>query len=310
VKPKAQPRLLDIGKAEVLRHGTRVVIFALGALVPMALEAAERMAKLTGNDADIAGFETMRKEIADNYNRVFWKGDEYRSPGYTGRTDERGHALAVVFGLAKPAQWPAIKAVMAREFHASPYLEKYVMESLFQMNDPEAALARMKNRYRKMVDSDLSTLWEGWGIGGKGFGGGSYNHGWCGGPLTLMTEYVAGIAPTSPAFATYRVRPQMGSLRNVHATVPTLKGLIDLQILNAPGQFKLTLTSPAGTRATVAIPCSAGASDKDVLVNGQPFSPSTGIKFLQRNGGFLDFEVTPGRWEFAIKREFTSGERK
>jgi 1-deoxy-D-xylulose-5-phosphate synthase len=43
VKPKAQPRLLDIGKAEVLRHGTRVVIFALGALVPMALEAAERL---------------------------------------------------------------------------------------------------------------------------------------------------------------------------------------------------------------------------------------------------------------------------
>jgi len=40
---KPEPKLLEIGKAEVLRHGKRVVLFALGAMVPMALEAADQL---------------------------------------------------------------------------------------------------------------------------------------------------------------------------------------------------------------------------------------------------------------------------
>jgi len=48
-------------------------------------------------------------------------------------------------------------------------MEKYVLESLFQMNDADAAIARMKTRYQKMVDSQYTTLWEAWGIGAEGF---------------------------------------------------------------------------------------------------------------------------------------------
>lgn len=40
-KPKAQPRILEIGKSEVLRHGKRVAIIALGNMVELALEAAD-----------------------------------------------------------------------------------------------------------------------------------------------------------------------------------------------------------------------------------------------------------------------------
>jgi hypothetical protein len=89
-------------------------------------------------------------------------------------------------------------------FNSSPYMEKYVMESLFKMNDTDAALNRMKHRYQKMVESPLSTLWEGWGIGKEGYGGGSYNHGWSGGPLTLLMEYVCGILPLEPGFSKFQ----------------------------------------------------------------------------------------------------------
>lgn len=41
--PKASPRLLEIGKAEVLRHGKRAAIFALGNMVTLALEAANQL---------------------------------------------------------------------------------------------------------------------------------------------------------------------------------------------------------------------------------------------------------------------------
>ena len=39
--PKAAPRLLEIGKAEVLRHGADVALFGLGNFAPVALEVAE-----------------------------------------------------------------------------------------------------------------------------------------------------------------------------------------------------------------------------------------------------------------------------
>ena len=39
------------------------------------------------------------KNIRDNFDRVFWKGVEYRSSDYKGKTDDRANALAVVAGL-------------------------------------------------------------------------------------------------------------------------------------------------------------------------------------------------------------------
>lgn len=43
VIPKAQPKLLEIGKAEVLRHGKQAAIFALGNMVELAEEAAKEL---------------------------------------------------------------------------------------------------------------------------------------------------------------------------------------------------------------------------------------------------------------------------
>ena len=91
-------------------------------------------------------------------------------------------------------------------------MEKYVLEALFQMNEPAFALERMKQRYAKMMDyPEYTTLFEGWGIGPDGFGGGTINHAWSGGPLTLLSQKVCGIEPTSPGFRSFKVCPQMGT---------------------------------------------------------------------------------------------------
>ncbi|MFZ9920819.1 MAG: 1-deoxy-D-xylulose-5-phosphate synthase, partial [Terrimicrobiaceae bacterium] len=46
VVPSKKPKLLEIGKSEVLRHGTRAAIFALGNMCELALPAAEELEKL------------------------------------------------------------------------------------------------------------------------------------------------------------------------------------------------------------------------------------------------------------------------
>lgn len=272
------------------------------ALLYQALATAIQMARLTGHEADIRGYETKRASIAANYNRVLWRGTEYRSPGYTGKTDDRGHGLAALYGLATPDQWPALKKVFTTSFEASPYMEKYLLEALFRMGDTDAALARLKTRYQKMVESELTTLWEGWGIGTEGYGGGSYNHGWAGGPLTLLGEYVAGIAPTTPGFATYQVKPQLGSLRRVSAGLDTVKGRIAVAIERDNDSFRLRLESPPSTLATVALPLAATVTCNGGLV--WPIAdakPVAGLVFAGADATHARFTVSPGAWEFSSR---------
>ncbi len=52
VQPKDQPKLLEIGKAEVLRHGKQVALFGLGNMCEVALETA-RLLEAHGIDAAV-----------------------------------------------------------------------------------------------------------------------------------------------------------------------------------------------------------------------------------------------------------------
>ncbi|HYD85143.1 MAG TPA: hypothetical protein VEA63_13855, partial [Opitutus sp.] len=174
----------------------------------LALQGQRHMAVALGHAGDLPWIDARLAAIEAAFNRTFWNGREYRSPDHKGLTDDRANALAVVAGLALREQYPALLDVFRQHEHASPYMEKYVLEALCLMDQPSFAQDRIKRRYAKMVEHDYSTLWEGWGIGAEGYGGGTINHAWSGGPLTIMSQYFAGIAPTSPAFATYHVLPQ------------------------------------------------------------------------------------------------------
>jgi hypothetical protein len=267
----------------------------------LALESAVKMAKLAGQDGDIAEWETRMKAIEKNFNARFWNGTEYRSPGYKGDTDDRANAMAVVAGLVRTEQFPALRRVLALHHNASPYMEKYVLESLFLISSPEQALERMKTRWRKQIASPLTTLWEGWGLGAEGFGGGTYNHAWSGGALTLLSQYAAGIAPLEPGYAVYQVCPQMGSLRKIQSTVDTVKGTIRLSLDQTTAEFKLKLESPLETRVRIGLPQSAASRVTVLRINGKScdFRHSElpqGVKFLREDDDRVWVEAEPGTW--------------
>ncbi|WP_164849986.1 alpha-L-rhamnosidase-related protein [Mucilaginibacter limnophilus] len=270
------------------------------ALLYQALGTAVDMAKIVGDQVAISKYQNMMKSIDDNYDRVFWTGTSYRSEGFKGLTDDRGHAWAVISGLAKQQYYPAIKKVFETSFNSSPYMEKYVMESLFKMNYPDAALTRMKQRYQKMVESPLTTLWEGWGVGKEGYGGGSYNHGWSGGPLTLLMEYVCGISPLEPGFVKFQVSPQPGHLVNASASFESVKGTIRSSFERSSEGIQVKVTVPASSNAVVLMPSQAV---KRIKINGT---------LAWENGNYLNghkkpsevvesrigFEVAAGEWKF------------
>ena len=230
----------------------------------LALKGELELAKTFGKTADAQAIQQMMKKMEDNFDKRFWTDSAYRSPEYSGETDDRGNALAVVSGLASKDKYPVLTKLLTSEYHASPYMEKYVLEALFCMDATDEALDRIRKRYKTMVEyPGLTTLPENWidetitlkpGEPMINAFWGTYNHGWSGGPLTLLSQKVCGIEPSSPGFKTFRVKPQMGSLKQAACHVSSVSGEIAVSIQRKGRKLQIDVTVPEGTSADIVFP--------------------------------------------------------
>lgn len=287
-------------------HKDMPVLF--NAWYALALRGQRAMAAELGDEGRVQEAERRLATLAESFERNFWTGSAYRSAEHPQRTDDRANALAVIAGLVDVEQYPAISSVLRRQHHASPYMEKYVLQALLRMGYTDAALTRMKLRFGPMVASEHSTLWEQWEWSPEGKS--SYNHAWSGGPMILLDEYVAGIAPLEPGYATYRVRPQLGRLVAVRAEVPSVKGLIRVRVDRDRTHYRLRLESPANTIAIVHVPVDAvedlgriRANGVLVWAPGGEVASVEGLEYLGRSGGHHRFAAAPGVWRLEAVRE-------
>jgi alpha-L-rhamnosidase len=234
----------------------------------MALESSYHMASHLGLREEAENYRRQMQRIKLAFQKQFWKGNRFASEGYPFFADDRGNGLAVCAGLVSGEQWRMLKPLLDTTFHAGPYLEKYVLESYFVMNDAAGGLKRMKKRYENMVNHPaITTLWEGWEIGSATFGGGTYNHGWTGGPLSLLSGYAAGIRPTRLGYQSYEIKPQRGGLTELSAHTLTAKGYASVQLIASLKRMEMIVeTLPAS--GVIALP-KMGRKYRRITVNGK-----------------------------------------
>lgn len=259
----------------------------------MALEACYNMAVFLKHSDEAKLYRKKMQVIKENFQKYFWKGNRFVSDGYPHYADDRGNGLAVCAGLVSKEQWKKMKPVLDTIFHAGPYLEKYILESYFIMNDAASGLERMKKRYDKMVKSSLTTLWEGWGIGHEGFGGGSYNHGWSGGPLSIMSKFVAGISPTLIGYKSYSIIPQLSGLKQVSAGCLTARGFLSNSIIVEDDNVKMTVRT-IDANGIIALP-KIKNSYKKITVNNK--KNHTGFKKIREDSDYIYYSCnSKGHW--------------
>jgi hypothetical protein len=221
----------------------------------LALKAEREFALQLNRTKDAEDIRLMMSRIENSFDPKFWTGTAYRSPGYQGETDDRAQAMAVVSGLASKDKYPALAKVLKTEYHASPYMEKYVLETLCQMGEVTFAIERMKKRYENMMNyTEYTTLFEGWGIGDEGFGGGTTNHAWSGGPLTILSQKVCGVEPLTPGFRTFSVTPRLGALTDVSTTIASVAGEIKVTINRKGKTLTVNVIVPTDTTCKVVFP--------------------------------------------------------
>ncbi len=251
--------------------------YALSCICEMAKELGKNCDSLTAKMAEIkTGYQSL------------WTGKGYKS-GKLLAPDDRANALAVISGLADEDKYGAITAVLTSVENSSPYMEYYVLEALCRMGRYDEARSRMLKRYGPMIKEDYSTLWEGWTKAS-----GTMNHAWSGGPLVIMSKYFAGVRPTEPGYSEYIIKPEINGLGEVKCVVPSVKGYIGVTETETDGGFTLEASLPAGSRALVYLPYSAGQS---VILNGGVIYQSSGasdtdeVSFVEISDGFAVFSV-------------------
>ena len=267
----------------------------LNAWYALALDEGIFLAERLGDQDGLKEFKTRRERLDANFNKVFWTGSEYRDPSYKGRTDDRSNAMAIVAGFVAPSQYGAMLDVFKNEENASPYMEKYVLQALFMIGEGDYALERLKKRFTKMVDCpDYTTLWEGWGIGSEGYGGGTINHAWSGGGLTCLAQYAIGLVPVAPAFKEFVVQPQLGSLTSVSSSTQTSSGLISVALKKSDEFFEAEISAPENVRGWLAVPegyvVPTAAAAKDVPTYKAVASPVSGYVELKAGVNKLSFK--------------------
>jgi len=274
----------------------------------LALKGAANMAETLNLQKDAAEYKLQMERLKTVYNSVFWNGTAYRHPSYKDKTDDRCQAIAVLAGIAEKDKYPALFEVFKKEEHASPFMEKFVLEALFKMGYVDYAIERMKKRFGKMVNNpDYATLFEGWGIGAEGFGGGTTNHAWSGGALTILSKYLCGIEPIEPGFKKFQIIPNPGTVEQASATIQSVKGVIKSSFVNSETIFSLAVTIPNGTEAIIGIPANKVSQIKldnktiwkyDGEVNSKEILNYYGIV----NGHTL-FRITEGDYFFEATRK-------
>lgn len=192
--------------------------------------------------------------------------------GYASGTtyDDRANAMAVVTGLADEDMLPAIKNVLATVKGASPYMEKYVLEALCMMGEYDACVTRMLDRYMPMITDVDSTLWESWSKDPKD---GTMNHGWSGGPLTVLSRYFGGVVPTSAGYKTYDVTLN-GTLDALDISVDTAVGTVAYTLTASDGVYTVALDIPQSGECTLRIPSDMGST---VTITGGQYDGADGV---------------------------------
>ncbi len=268
----------------------------------LALKGMQNSAQALGKTSDAMQYLTEMKAFKKAFNQKYWNGVSYRDLKYKGKTDDRVQALAVVAGLADKEKYSAIISVLKQEEHASPYMEKYVMEALFMMDQPEFALERQKKRFSKMVNNKtFTTLWEGWNFNDPKYGGGTINHSWSGGGLVLLSQYLCGISPLKPGYQQFQIKPQIGNMEYASATIPTVIGNIETSFVNKKRKLKLSALVPNASSAIIVLP----KEYNKVMINGKTvfedgnYTTEAG----EESKNYLKFKVTEGKWNIkAIKK--------
>lgn len=200
---------------------------------------------------------------------------------YSSRLQE--NAMAVISKVATPIQRHAIAESIFRPDSAawsqvvSPYYGNYVLSAMGDCGQTPLALDWIRRNWGGMIAEGATSFYEGYDPSwdkhnfhahlqaddGTGYFV-SLCHGWSTGPTNFLTERVLGVKSTGAGFETCSIEPVLAGLSWAAGVVPTPRGGISVRIERSGDNYRLQVSIPRLTKASVKVP------GRLISVDGKP----------------------------------------
>lgn len=264
---------------------------------------AQRMsqiAKLLGKDNDAQRYEQLASDIRDAWRKKYRNDDGTYATG-----SQCSNSIALVMGLAEERDRDAALEALVRDVRergdamtAGDVGFRYLLQALAQ-NGRSDVIYDMINQterpgYGYQLEQGATSLTEAWDANHHA----SHNHFMLGHIMEWFYKDLVGIAsdPAGPGYQRIIIRPNpVGDLEWAEATHDSIRGPIKVRWDRADDQFKLKVTIPANTTATVYVP---GDSSVNVTEGGQSAGESGGVEHLRDEAGRAVYAIASGSYEF------------
>lgn len=270
-----------------------------------------KAAKVLGKTAEFEKYNTLYKEIANAFEKQFFKNGKVKEITET----QTSYLLALAFGLlseenkenAKKHLLETIKGAdnhLRTGFLGTPLLS----EVLDQTGEIDLMYKLLFNEtypsWFYSINQGATTIWERWNSYNKkdGFNPmsmNSLNHYAYGAIGEWMYERVAGIAPLEAGYKVIRIAPQPKKpLTSAQASVNTPYGKTTSSWVIKGDEFQLNVVIPPNTTAKVIIPAN---TSKELLIDGNKIKDTKGVILKSKKEQSFELLVKPGSYTFTAK---------
>jgi alpha-L-rhamnosidase len=259
-------------------------------------------AKLLGKDDDAKTYAARAEQIRKSYNRHFYHADT----GSYATGAQCANALPLVMGIVEPGDRARVEAALVADVEAHGFAAtagdvgfRYLLLALAQANRSDV-IYRIINQddkpgYGYQLKKGATSLTEAWDANDKS----SHNHFMLGQIIEWFYKDLVGIDtdPAAPGFEKIRIHPNpVGDLTWAEARYESVHGPIAVRWDREGGnRFRLDVTIPANTTATVYVPNRTGSP---VLEGGAAANQQPGVTFLRNEGDRAVFTVASGHYRF------------
>lgn len=264
-----------------------------------ALSALHHFAVLLDKKDDADRFKTQMAQFLRSFHDSFWNDTQgvFRDGVGTDHASLHGNMFPLAFGLVPNEKRRIVTDfIKSRGMICSVYGSQFLLDALYEGNDGNEGFRLLtdssKRSWLNMLRIGSTISLEAWDDIYKP--NQDWNHAWGAAPANIIPRHLVGVEPTSPGFATMRIKPQIATLRQIDAVVPTIRGIVSVSIRKSEDHHRFDITTPANTISEVWL--HKESDNKTIIFDGEKIVPELkdGFYVIPKVGsGTHRFEINP-----------------
>lgn len=287
------PRNTEADGFVFTRYNAVVNAFHYRSLVIMEMLATD-----LGKVSDARMYRERAAAVKAAFQKMFFDPEQniYVDGAGTRHASLHANAFALALGLVDPEYKNSVMAhIRSKGMACSVYGSQFLLDGIYDANQGGYALSLLTSKtdrsWFNMIRAGSTITLEAWD--NKYKPNQDWNHAWGAAPANIISRKLMGIEPLTPGWSTFRIKPQISTLKHARIVVPTIKGPVKADYLQTEDSFHMEVSIPGNTSAQICLPLKNNRK-YEVLLDGDA------VNLTPENRSVLIDHVGPGKHTLKI----------